>query len=465
MTPENDKMCQTQFIGGSMDKYLIDPFNESDFRKVLSDLLSIPSVKSEPTAEAPYGTATVQALDCILRYAEANGLLAVNLDNRVGYAQWGSGEKMVAVLCHLDVVPPGEGWDSNPFSLVIRDGLLIGRGITDNKGPAVCALFALLRLKAIGYQPSSRIRLIFGLDEEHGCTCMKHYVSIAELPDTGFTPDASFPAIYAEKGILQIRLSGPGSSTVEATGGDAYNMVPSSCSITSHPTGECFNTSGIQAHASTPEKGENAIIKAVFAFSNSNFGTNPVFDLILRFSIQGEDLKNLITVSQPDISGSLTINTGMMRITADESSVGIDIRYPVKSNMDDIFREVSQKASEFGLVSTIIDHLSPLYTDPQAPIMVALRSVYERHLSEVYRASYPGQPDIPEEFRSADPIAIGGGTYARSAPGIVAFGPRFPWEENRMHQKNESCSEKSLLASIDLYQDALTSLCQTICIQ
>lgn len=461
MTLENDKMCQTQFFGGIMDKYKIDPHSESDFRKVLSDLLSIPSVKSEPNDDAPYGTATVQALDCILRYAEANGLIVANLDNRVGYAQWGKGGKMVAVLCHLDVVPPGEGWDSDPFSLVRKDGQLIGRGIMDNKGPAVCSLFALLRLKESGYQPSARIRLIFGLDEEHGCSCMKHYVAVAESPDTGFTPDASFPAIYAEKGILQICLSGPGSSNIEAVGGEAYNMVPSSCSITDLQTGKRIMTAGIQAHASTPEKGDNAIIKSVLALSGSIIGTNPVFDFLIRYSAQNEDLKHLITVAQPDISGSLTINTGMIRISGDESSVGFDIRYPVKSDGDSVFREVSEKVAEFGLEARIIDHLPPLFEDPRSTTMVALRSSYERHIADAYKASYPDESDVPEEYRSADPIAIGGGTYARSIPGIIAFGPRFPWEEDRMHQKNESCSEKTMLASIDLYRDALTALCET----
>ncbi len=445
-----------------MDRYIIDPDCQADFRKVLSDILSIPSVKSEPSAEAPYGTETARALDCMLRYAKANGLDVVNLDNRVGYAQWGTGEKMVAILCHLDVVPPGEGWDSDPFSLEIREGQLIGRGITDNKGPAVCALFALLRLKASGYRPSGRIRLIFGLDEEHGCTCMKHYVGVSELPDVGFTPDASFPAIYAEKGILQIRLSGPGSSIMESVGGDAYNMVPSSCSVTDLQTRKRFTATGIQAHASTPEKGENAIIEAVFAYSDSFSGTNAVFDFIKKYAVRNEDLIKLITVAQPDISGSLTVNTGMIRINSDESSIGIDIRYPVKSDGDAVFREVSGKASEFGLHATVVDHLPPLFANPGSASMTALKSAYERHIPDAYRASFPGQTDIPDEFCSSDPIAIGGGTYARSVPGIIAFGPRFPWEEERMHQKNESCSEKTMLVSIDLYRDALISLCETL---
>jgi len=163
----------------------IDPSSELAFFEVLSDLITIPSVKGLPTDNAPYGTATAQALNYILDRAQACGLRVNNLDNRVGYAEWGEGERMIAVLCHLDVVPPGEGWETEPFSLIRRNGLLIGRGISDNKGPAVCALFALLQLRESGYRPACRIRLIFGLDEEHGSTCMEHYAGVEELPVTG----------------------------------------------------------------------------------------------------------------------------------------------------------------------------------------------------------------------------------------------------------------------------------------
>ena len=445
-----------------MNSSNIDPLSESDFLEVLSELISIPSVKGESTENAPYGVATAQALDYLLGRAEASGLSVRTLDNRVGYAEWGSGSRLVAVLCHLDVVPPGEGWETEPFSLTRKEGLLIGRGVMDNKGPAVCALFALLRLKESGYIPSCRIRLIFGLDEEHDCTCMDHYVAVEELPDTGFTPDASFPAIFAEKGILQFSVRGQGSTTVEAVGGDAYNMVPSSCSITDLATGERFPASGIPAHASTPEKGVNAILKAVSALPDTISRHEPLTDFLGQYLARDKDISALITSAPADISGDLTVNVGLIRISSDESMAGIDIRYPVESSGDDIYREISGKAASFGLETRIVSHLKPLFTPPDSHSMIALRGAYNRYVQQAYLAEHPGTKDIPEECLSSDPIAIGGGTYARSMPDIVAFGPVFPWEESKMHQKNESCSERVMLISVSLYEDAVKSLCESL---
>ncbi|MBN1891795.1 MAG: Sapep family Mn(2+)-dependent dipeptidase [Clostridiales bacterium] len=445
-----------------MKKAKIDPKSESDFLDVLSGLISIPSVKSEPTATAPYGASTAEVLRYILSLARDCGLRIKNLDDRVGYIEWGAGEKMIAVLCHLDVVPPGKGWETDPFSLARKDGKLIGRGVTDNKGPAVCSFFALLRLKESGYEPPCRIRIIFGLDEEHGCTCMEHYVAVEELPDVGFTPDADFPAIFAEKGLLQIRLSGEGSSAFEASGGDAYNMVPSSCTITSVSTGISDSTVGVPAHASTPEKGDNAILKAVSNLSDPAARKEPVFAFIDKYLTGTENVAKLITCAPGDISGDLTINTGIIRLNANESTIGIDIRYPVKSKGEDVFRQVSEKASAFGLRAQIVSHLLPLYTDPDSPSMLALRKAYETHVQSVYLSEHPDSTSIPGELLRSSPIAIGGGTYARSMPGIVAFGPVFPWQESTMHQKNEFYSENAMLASVDLYRDAIIRLCETV---
>lgn len=369
---------------------------------------------------------------------------------------------MIAVLCHLDVVPPGEGWETEPFSLIRRNGLLIGRGISDNKGPAVCALFALLQLRESGYRPACRIRLIFGLDEEHGSTCMEHYAGVEELPVTGFTPDASFPAIFAEKGLIQLSLNGSGSRTLEMTGGDAYNMVPSSCMIKENTTGRIFSANGVPAHASTPEKGVNAILEAVFAIPDDIANREPVIAFLRKY-LKGEaNIRTLISCAPGDISGELTVNVGITRINGEESMVGFDIRYPVESDGEAIQKEISIKAAEYGLSTRCVNHLPPLYTPPDSISMIALRDAYKRHVRQAYLADHPGVNEVPGKYLSSDPIAIGGATYARSIPNIVAFGPLFPWEAGCMHQKNEHFSEKGLWASVALYQDAIRSICETI---
>jgi succinyl-diaminopimelate desuccinylase len=396
----------------------------------------------------------------MLSLAKSCGFLVKNIDNRVGYIEWGSGEKMMAVLCHLDVVPPGEGWESDPYTLIRKDGQLIGRGVVDDKGPAVCVLFSLVRLKNEGFSPPCRIRLILGLDEEHACSCIEHYVKTEELPITGFTPDADFPAIFAEKGILQIAFSGKPSGNCIANAGEAPNMVPSSCTISFNDNGDSYSAQGKPAHAATPDAGINAILKTVSVIPAKRLRDEPLLGFIHKYFEDKMTPDLLVASAQPDISGELTINPAILVMNESISSITLDIRYPVKSDVDLLLREIKSKAAIFDLSPEIISHLKPKYTDPKSRQILDLLSVYEAHQKSLCELSRSSGTFSPEAVFPAFPVAIGGGTYARSMPGIVAFGPSLPWEDPQAHHKNEGYRESVLLELIDLYKDAIKRLCE-----
>ena len=57
---------------------------------------------------------------------------------------------MIGVLGHMDVVPAGDGWNTDPFEGVIADGRITGRGVLDDKGPVIAALYAMKALKDSG---------------------------------------------------------------------------------------------------------------------------------------------------------------------------------------------------------------------------------------------------------------------------------------------------------------------------
>lgn len=433
-----------------------------DFFEVLSSLISIPSVKSEPMPGAPYGKYTAKALDYMLSLGKEYGFSVKNLDGRVGYIEWGSGDKMMAILCHLDVVPPGDGWESDPYTLVRRNGLLIGRGVIDDKGPAVCVFFSLLRLKNEGFTPSCRIRLILGLDEEHGCSCMEHYVENEELPISGFTPDADFPAIFAEKGILQITLSGKPSGSCRASAGEAPNMVPSSCTIAFTDTGESYSAQGVPAHASTPDAGVNAILETVSQIPAERFPDEPVLAFLNKYFTDDISADLLISSALPDISGELTMNPAILTMNESVASITLDIRYPVRSDLNQILQEISDNASMFDLHMEIISHLGPKYIDPESEQIRNLLSVYEKHQALLCKLSDNSTMNPSEAVFPVLPIAIGGGTYARTMPGIVAFGPSLPSDEPQAHRKNEAFRETVALELIELYKDAIKCLCENI---
>ena len=169
-------------------------------------MVQIDSVKGAPAPHAPYGTGVKAALDAALALAERMGLRAVNIDDRIGYAGYGTGAQYVCAIGHLDVVPVGVGWKYPPFGGVREDGMIYGRGVLDNKGPIFACLYALYALKELGISLGHEVRVIFGCDEESGFSDLRYYLEREAPPVMGFTPDCKYPVVYAERGRARFRL-------------------------------------------------------------------------------------------------------------------------------------------------------------------------------------------------------------------------------------------------------------------
>ena len=285
--------------------------------KDLTDLCAVPSVKGTEEEGAPFGRATVEALAVFLGQAEALGFRTKNIDNMAGYAEYGpeDADKMVACVCHLDVVPPGDGWTGDPWQLRHEDGKLIARGVSDDKGPALSALYAVKALMDDpDFNPDKRIRVIVGLDEESGSACMDHYVKHEEIPQMGFTSDADFPAIYAEKGIARLRFTQGRSENDQITwakAGSAVNMVPSSCQL------ELRDSSSEQLYGVTAP------------------GSRP-----------------------------------------DPAEFVVDLRYPVSFDLDAALDDLKDSLAKEGVDLSIQDHMEPLYLPKDSPLITSLMDVY-----------------------------------------------------------------------------------------
>jgi succinyl-diaminopimelate desuccinylase len=261
--------------------------------------LKIRSVEEDEKNGTPFGEGIQKALEHCLKLSETLGFKTVNLDNMIGYAEYGEGNEMVAVLGHLDVVPEGNGWTYPPYAAEIHDGKIFGRGATDDKGPTIGALYALKAIKDLRLPLKRRVRIMFGLNEESGSKCVAHYVvKGGEKPVAGFTPDAEYPIINGEKGIVTCRyrraftqaenfrlesISGGIASNVVPDYAEAVIIVPASraeeikakaknadrilsdristqkISAESNESAMVINASGVSAHGSTPEKGVNAV--------------------------------------------------------------------------------------------------------------------------------------------------------------------------------------------------------------
>ena len=166
----------------------------------LAALVAIDSSDGEPKPGAPFGEGPAKALQTFLKMAEDMGFETDNVDNYAGSVNLGSGEETVGILAHLDVVPAGKGWTTDPFTMIIKDGKMYGRGVIDDKGSAVAALYGMRIIRDLGIPLKRGIRLIVGTNEEKGSGCMEYYVAHRVPPTLGFTPDASYPLIHGEKG-------------------------------------------------------------------------------------------------------------------------------------------------------------------------------------------------------------------------------------------------------------------------
>lgn len=316
---------------------------------------------------------------------------------------------------------------------------MYGRGVVDDKGPAFCAVMAMKELLDSGLPLKKRVRIIFGCQEETGDWLdMQYYREHEELPSYGFTPDADFPAIYGEKGIISLYVSHPiaGSGIKTAEGGNAVNMVADLAKIVT-VNDETIQMSGVSAHGSTPEEGENAITKAMEAAALKCSFAAKYMDLI-GYHLHGEALGLDFSDKQ---SGKLTMNVGLLKTDEEKITLGIDIRYPVTLKADEIKKRIKETFESQGFAAEITEHMDPVFMDENGEVIRTLIGAFRE---------VTGIED--------EPTVIGGGTYARAMPNIVAFGPIIPGHPCTEHMKNEHISEEDFEIAMKVYTLALKKL-------
>ena len=342
-------------------------------------------------------------------------------------------------------MPVGSGWQHDPQG-ELTDGRLYGRGAADDKGPTLAALFAMKELQDSGAPLGRRVRLIFGQCEETGDWAdMKYYLEHEEKPVFGFTPDADFPAIYGEKGILEYRISLPleGSGLISVEGGEASNVVPDWARCTYlDAAGEqrTIVTSGKSAHASTPEKGDNAIDKLMAALVSAGV-ESPLADFYAKRLMGDYHGGKLGCPLCDEESGRLTVNAGLLRTEGDTVTLTLDIRNPVTHTSAEVDAAIDAACREYGFTWKNTDNLPGVYMDRDGEVIRALVDVYRSVTGDM-----------------SEPTVIGGGTYARAMPGIVAYGPMRPGRECTEHQRDEYVLVEDLLGAKEIYRRAIERL-------
>lgn len=425
----------------------------------LQTIISYPSVLNEGENGTPFGQAIQDVLEKTLELARELGFQTyIDPEGYYGYAEIGQGEELLAVLCHLDVVPAGDlkDWQTPPFEATIVGDYLVGRGVQDDKGPSLAALYAVKSLLDDGIQFTKRIRFIFGTDEETLWRCMNRYNQIEEQADLGFAPDSSFPLTYAEKGLLQVKLHGPGWEDLPLQAGQALNVVPDKATYAGHrleellpvldqsevqysQTEDSVTVLGVSKHSKDAAEGVNAIVG--LAESLSLIQPHPA--LLFIADAVGEDATGeaLFGPISDEPSGDLSFNLATLVIDQEQSEIGIDIRIPVLADKDALVARLQEIAASYQLEYEEFDYLAPLYVPLDSPLVSSLMAVYQEETGDKTPA-----------------MSSGGATFARTMENCVAFGALFPSAEQTEHQANERAKIEDLYAAMEIYREAIQRL-------
>ena len=441
-----------------MKNYLTEQIKE-DFLSSLKLLISYPSVLNENENGTPFGQAIQDVLEKTLEICQGLGFKTY-LDPKgyYGYAEIGQGKELLAVLCHLDVVPSGDeaDWKTPPFEAIVKDGYIFGRGVQDDKGPSMAALYAVKALLDSGVVFQKRVRFIFGTDEETLWRCMGRYNELEETATLGFAPDSSFPLTYAEKGLLQVKLHGPGSDFLQLEAGEAFNVVPAKASYQGaflekviaglraagfdyEETADEVTVLGVPKHAKDAAQGVNAIVRLAKVLQL--LAPHPALSFIA--DAVGEDAtgSRLFGPILDEPSGNLSFNIAGLTITPERSEIRIDLRIPVLADKEDLVRVLSKKAADYQLTYEEFDYLAPLYVPKDSELVSTLMSIYQEKIGDTSPA-----------------MSSGGATFARTMPNCVAFGALFPGAEQTEHQANERAKIDDLYKAMDIYAETIRRL-------
>ena len=434
----------------------------------LQKWIRVPSVKGEAAPGAPFGKEVRSMLDMALADCEQMGFKTQNFDGYIAHADLGEGsdEDALAILAHLDVVPEGDGWKYPPYGAVIENGRMYGRGTSDDKGPAVAALYAMKAVKDVGIPLRRKVRLILGCDEESGWEDIAHYNKVATMPRMGFSPDASYPIINIEKGICRLELHGvlsnEGLQVIAFNNGERPNVIPGRASalvagdaatvaqaedaakkldipaeVQLTDKGVSITLTGISGHAAYPETARNANGEMLLLLRE--LGVQGDLRLLadkIGLDYKGEGLE--ISVSD-GISGYLTCNLGIIRAGEGGVYATLDIRYPVMTNPDMIIKNVS--ASLPGMRVEAMEVKEPHHVPAGSELVQNLLDAYHEVTGYERKCLYTG-----------------GGTYARSLQEGVAFGASFPQDEDLAHQANEYADIEGLYKNIKIFALAIVKL-------
>ena len=367
-------------------------------------------------------------------------------------------------MAHADVVPAGTGWNDPPFKMVEKKGVLYGRGVSDDKGPLLATYYAMKALRDAGDLGGYQIRFLVGGNEESGSLCMEHYFHTLKKPQPtlGFSPDSDFPLIFAEKGIYTFEVSHslnvPG--LISINGGVASNAVIEKCDVKFELNNDFLNFImkkykrteaaihteddittvtfiGKAAHGALPELGINAGMMAISALAD--YTKDPLLAQLKKLytPLDGSGYK---CSGNSKEMGHNSSNVGLISFKDGQIRLTCNFRYVDTCDKKELLSTIKEVNKPF--VVKVVGESPLLYYPKDTVLISTLLNSYREETGDL----------------KSEPLAIGGGTYAKEADNTVAFGMQFPGWESNMHSPGESVRKDDLFKGMSVYARAIVDL-------
>lgn len=417
--------------------------HKEEYISELTGFVRIPSVSRADLAQpgAPFGAACRRVLDYAMERGRAYDFEVADHDGYAMSIGMGDQDNALGMIAHLDVVPVGDGWVYPPFepTYLPEHSALIGRGVSDDKGPAVASLFAMRMLREFGWPLRHGLRLLCGMSEETGMQDLRHLVDAGmPFPKVSLVPDAAFPVNFAQKGSVDAGLTIPCDGNLLALdGGSVRNIIPDLAEcvlavpcetvaaalaqlpeelrarLTAAPceNGTRLAAHGQSGHAAAPARSINAIALLTAALDQSKLLSGSCAKAIAELAALSADGFGQATgvACSDEVSGDLTLVYSIAHLKDGVLSVGIDCRFPVSCKTAELAVDMQAAWRARGFSIAHMETSDPFYIPKDDPRVTALQQLYR----EVTGFDH-------------QPYAMGGGTYSRVAPNAISFGPGIP---------------------------------------
>lgn len=465
--------------------------HKEEYIEDLKTLVRINSERGDALEGKPFGEGPAKAIDTAMRMVGNYGFSVKNHENYVMTADFSDAPRQLDVLAHLDVVPAGEGWSiTGPFEPKLIGSRIYGRGVSDDKGPALAALYAMRAIKDLGLPMEKSVRLILGADEECGSSDLEYYFKKEKSAPMSFSPDAEFPVVNIEKGGLSSPFTADFSEDAEKIAADKgisrikeircgvkVNVVPPSADAvvvgvgketaeayavqTEKETGVQFqiteaeedgevvlniHSEGKNGHAAFPEGGNNALTGMLAYLAKlplAELTSARAVRSMAKLFPHGDYLGKALGVAMEDeISGALTLSFDILTLTQEGMQGIFDCRVPICANRENVALPIQKLLAEHGMVLQSTDMRKPHHVPAESRLVQTLLACY---------SEFTG--------REAKPLYTGGGTYVHEIENGVAFGCEDDRLNPNMHGPNEVADIELLLESAEIFAAAILRLC------